>query len=229
MNPLHPMIDFRKVVVNKPWGYEYLMYQNGTVGVWYLFIRHGARTSLHCHPHKTTGLILLSGEAVVSFLNDSVVLKPLSKLMIREGLFHSTVANSKEGISVIEIETPCNKTDLVRLDDEYGRQEKPYESIDATVPIEDTCVQLSHPEHGQQIKYALCGCVLSVEKIKDVSELKHRSPGEVVVVLEGGLVSRTGEPVLRPGDVVSSDTLDRLAGVFAAPDGTALITIRKEQ
>lgn len=223
------MIDFQKVVVNKPWGYEYLMYQNGTVGVWYLFIRHGARTSLHCHPRKRTGLILLSGEAAVSFLNDSVTLKPLSKLMIREGLFHSTLACSREGISVIEIETPCDKTDLVRLDDEYGRREEPYESIDATVPIEDTCIQLSHPELGRQFKYSLGECVLSVERVQDASGLKHRSPGEIIVVLEGGLVSRTGEPVLRPGDVVSSDTLDRLAGVFAAPDGTALITIRKEQ
>ena len=65
------MIDYQKVLVKKPWGYEYLMYQNGTVGVWYLHIKEGARTSLHCHPHKKTGLILLSGEAVVSFLNDS--------------------------------------------------------------------------------------------------------------------------------------------------------------
>ena len=222
------MIDYQKVVVNKPWGYEYLMYENGTVGIWYLYIRHGARTSLHCHPRKKTGLILLSGEAVISFLNDSVSLKSLRKLMIREGFFHSTAAISPEGISVIEIETPCDKTDLVRLDDEYGRKEEPYEGLDSIIPIEEACIQLNHPEEGRQFKYTLCGCVLSVEKFNDISGLRCRPLGEIVVVLEGGLVSRKGEPVVRPGDVVAADTLDRLAESFFAPNGAALLTIRKE-
>ena len=70
--------------------------------------------------------------------------------------------------------------------------------------------------------------MLSMEKVGDTSGLRQRVPGEIIVVLEGGLVSRTGEPVLRPGDVVSSDTLDRLAGVFPSPEGTALLAIRKE-
>jgi mannose-6-phosphate isomerase-like protein (cupin superfamily) len=222
------MIDFRKVVVQKPWGYEYLMYQNGTVGVWYLFIKHGARTSLHCHPHKRTGLIVLSGEAVVSFLNDSVSLKALSKLMIREGFFHSTKAASREDVSVIEIETPCDKEDLVRLEDQYGREDSPYEGPDATVPIRQGFVKLDHPDEGQELKYRMCDCTISMEKVKDVSGLRQRTPGEIIVFLAGGLSARSGEPVVRPGDVVSSDTLDRLAQVFFAPNGAALLTVRKE-
>ena len=87
------------------------------VGLWYLSIRHGARTSLHCHPRKKTGLVLLDGEAVVHFLSDSMPLKPLGKLMIRPGLFHSTMAVSPGGIALIEIENPCDKTNLVRLED----------------------------------------------------------------------------------------------------------------
>ena len=149
--------------------------------------------------------------------------------MIREGLFHSTAAISSEGISVIEIETPCDKSNLVRLDDEYGRKESPYEGSDAIVPISEGCIQLSHPEGGRQFKYAMCGCLLCVERCKDISGLKQRPPGEVVVVLEGGLVSRMGEPVLSPGDAVSSDTLDRLAETFFAPEGASLLTIRKEE
>ena len=31
--------DYRNVVVNKPWGYEYLWYQNETVAIWFLFIK----------------------------------------------------------------------------------------------------------------------------------------------------------------------------------------------
>src|SRR5438094_853367 len=130
-----PAVDYHKVVVQKPWGYEYLLYENGTVGVWFLKLKEGAKTSMHCHPNKKTGLIVLEGEAELSFLNDSTTLKPVSKMMIREGLFHSTRAKSAGGITMIEVETPCDKENLVRLDDEYGREEKPYEGRENYAPI----------------------------------------------------------------------------------------------
>ena len=95
-------VDYHKVVVKKPWGYEYLMYENGTVGVWFLKLNGGAKTSMHCHPNKKTGLIILEGEAELSFLHDSTTLKPISKMMIREGLFHCTRAVSPGGITMIE-------------------------------------------------------------------------------------------------------------------------------
>ena len=114
--------DYLGVIVDKPWGYEYLMFQNELVGVWYLHIRQGERTSMHCHPRKKTSLILLEGEGELSFLNDTMKLKPLSRTIIRPGLFHSTQAFSPKGIAMIEIETPPDKGNLVRLEDEYGRE-----------------------------------------------------------------------------------------------------------
>ena len=57
--------DYSKVVVKKPWGYEYLIYQNDSVAVWVLFISKGYQTSMHCHPKKKTTLIVLSGKAVL--------------------------------------------------------------------------------------------------------------------------------------------------------------------
>ena len=222
------IVDYQEVIVNKPWGYEYLMYQNDMVAVWHLCIKYGARTSLHCHPHKKTGLILLSGEVVVSFLNDSVTLEPLSKLMIRAGLFHSTAAVSPEGAIVIEVETPCDKTNLVRFEDEYAREEEPYEGPEAMIPITESCIQLDDPRDDKQSKYTMHGCVLSVERIKDISGLRQRPPGEIIVGLEGGLVSRTGEPVFGPGDVISTRTLDRLVETFSLRNGISLLTIQKE-
>ena len=221
-------MDYANVIVKKPWGYEYLMYQNDAVGIWYLHIRHGAKTSLHCHPRKKTGLILLAGEAVVSFLNGSNQIKALSKMMIREGLFHSTSAVSREGISVIEIETPCDKRNLVRLDDAYGREEKPYEGLDAIEPITEDCIRLETPVNGKPDRYSVSGCEFYVENISEVSGLRQRPPGEVEVILEGGLESKTGDPIMSAGDVVSSDTLDRLAEVFYSPRGVTLLSIRKE-
>lgn len=223
-----PIVDFQGVVVNKPWGHEYLMYENGTVAVWHLNIRAGARTSMHCHPRKKTGLILISGEARVSFLNDSVTLRSLSKLMIRPGLFHSTAALSAEGITLLEVETPCDKANLVRLEDEYGREEQPYEGPEAISHATEGCICLPHPDAGKQFKYALHECVLCVQRSEDVRGLRNRSPGEIIAILQGGLSSRTGEPVLSPGDVVSANTLDRLTKIFGAPEGVSVLTVRKE-
>ena len=39
-------------VVKKPWGYEYLAYENEHVALWFLHIKHTHSTSLHCHPKK---------------------------------------------------------------------------------------------------------------------------------------------------------------------------------
>ena len=47
--------------------------------------------------------------------------------MIRTGLFHSIKCISKHPLIALEFETPCEKNDLVRYNDPYGRALKPYE------------------------------------------------------------------------------------------------------
>ena len=44
--------DYSKVVVKKPWGYEYLIFSNEEIAVWILYLKAGAQTSMHCHPSK---------------------------------------------------------------------------------------------------------------------------------------------------------------------------------
>ncbi|GEM_PF-459603 len=219
-------IDFRKVIVNKPWGYEYLVYQNDSVAVWYLHLREGAATSLHCHPKKKTGIILLKGEAVVSFLQDSHSMRPLSKLVIRPGLFHSTRAVSPGGIDLLELETPVDKENLVRFEDLYGRQGQAYEGSDQMSPLPPDAVRFRVPEEGQILEYPVHGLTLNVEKIKDVSSLRDRPPEDVVAVLDGALMSKGGEVIVGPGDVGSIASLVRVAVVFSAPEGLTILTIK---
>jgi mannose-6-phosphate isomerase-like protein (cupin superfamily) len=220
------MTDFDNVIVRKPWGYEYLMYRSDRIGLWYLHIDEGAQTSLHCHPLKKTGYILLSGEALVSFLNDSIALKAVSKLMIREGLFHSTKAVSPGGIAVIEVESPPDKQNLVRLDDAYGRKEKPYEGAEAAAPITDQCVILRAASPGERLTHVLHGVELVLEEFPDPSPLLARPAGEILLVLGGGLVSSSNDPIVSPGDVVSAGTFKRLAETFSAPCGVSVMTVR---
>ena len=218
---------WNNVIVKKPWGYEYLMYQNNSVGMWCLHIRSGEQTSLHCHPAKKTGLILLSGEADVKFFNDSVRLRSIAKLMLRPGLFHSTAAISSDGIVLLEIETPPDKNNLVRLEDVYGREDKPYEGADSLSPLTDKHLRLHEPPKDATNRYQLHGCTLIMGKADDVSHI-YSQPGDIMVVLDGGLSSSNGESILSAGDVVTEYTINRLAKSFRSPNGISFLTIRKE-
>ena len=147
--------------------------------------------------------------------------------MIRPGLFHRTTAISPEGVSVIEVETPVDKSNLVRLDDSYDRELTPYESQEAMAPIDESCIRLDPPMEGQQSHYRLHDYDLTVERVNYHDSLRHRPSEEVIVVLEGGLFDASGEPILSHGDIVSADTLARLAATFSSPQGVSMLTIRK--
>lgn len=124
---INKQINYKTLVVNKPWGYEYLLFENEHVAIWILYLKPGTATSMHCHPKKMTALTVLSGEVATSSLHTSFVLKPMDSLIIDSGVFHSTRASSVEAAMIMEIETPPDKGDLVRLKDEYGRENSGYE------------------------------------------------------------------------------------------------------
>ena len=119
--------DYSSVVVNKPWGYEYLWYQNPSIAVWMLHLKCDHSTSLHCHVRKRTSLIVMDGQAVCSTLEDRFRLSSMDVMVLEPGVFHRTQAISPEGAFVMEIETPVMKGDLVRLKDSFGRQGTGYE------------------------------------------------------------------------------------------------------
>ena len=114
-------------VVKKPWGHEFISFENETISIWFLSINKGERTSFHCHPNKKTGLIVLSGEGKLSFLSGTKSLSAGSYLSIHAGVFHSTEALSNN-FTMLEVESTKDKNDLVRLKDNYGRRPVGYET-----------------------------------------------------------------------------------------------------
>jgi len=119
--------NYADVVVNKPWGYEYLWYQNPSVAAWMLYLVNGKATSLHSHLRKRTSLVVVSGQVVCSTLEDRYKLMTGDSIVFEPCVFHSTQATSSEGAFVIEIETPPMKGDLARLKDNFGREDSGYE------------------------------------------------------------------------------------------------------
>lgn len=113
--------DYEGVRVKKPWGHEIERYRDESVAVWWLHLHMNQETSMHCHPNKTTLLMIVSGRAIVSTLDQEHEIGEGAVVVIEKGAFHRTRATNGNGVMLYELESPPNKRDLVRLHDVYGR------------------------------------------------------------------------------------------------------------
>ena len=210
-------------IVNKPWGYEYLYYQNDNVGMWLLHLKKGEATSMHCHPKKNTGLILLHGSVEVSFLTSSQILTSPHKLMIRRGLFHSTKALSDGGAFLLEIEAPKDKRDLVRIQDTYGRANTPYESSDQYFGDTANYDLLDSDKEGD-FTLSCSNHTFRLLRYQDLCEIEH-SPSCILINLRGGLTSGSSTFVFQPGDVISGYTANILQHKFKFTPDTLVLRL----
>jgi mannose-6-phosphate isomerase-like protein (cupin superfamily) len=196
------MDNHKTVIVRKPWGYEYLAYENEHVALWILHIRAGERTSLHCHPTKSTGLVVVSGTAEINFIADSRIVTAPGKQMIRRGLFHQTHAITDT--IMFEIETPVDKNDLVRLTDNYGRTATGYEGTEFQLPKDNECMWISEPELGTKHHYTQGDCRITVETATNIDILSSKNDSDLLMFLRGGLIKNVDgreHLVTAPGDV----------------------------
>ena len=223
--------DYRDRVVLKPWGYEYLIFQNEHVAAWRLHIKHGHSTSMHCHPLKKTCLIVLSGHALCNTFYRRNYIKGMGAVIIEKGVFHSTQALSDEGIDLIEIETPPNKTDLVRFNDAYGREQTGYES--------ESYMQTERLERydyfyvEEAIRRGVCGgnrqYAISAHFFADGEEFRSFEPveEEYYVSCRGQIIGGDGELLVDVGEVQRGEILQRSAprGLHS-PGPLFLLTMR---
>ncbi len=201
--------------VIKPWGSEYTIFKNSVSSTKLLRINKNKSTSLHCHPIKKTGFILIKGsvEVDLGFYNKKK-LKSLSRLMIRPGLFHSTRNHEDETALILEVETPINKDDLVRFKDDYGRENKPYEDENFMEKLSDKDPVFEEPQMNNVNNYEIDNVVVSVEKTNDIEKLKKKDLNTIFAVVDGGLKSENDLLVLSPGDIVGGNTIKKLTEVF---------------
>lgn len=194
-------VDYSNVIVKKPWGYEYLMFKNDHVAIWMLQIIRKRKTSMHCHPIKSTGLVLLAGEAKFHYLNGTLELKSLDGINIEEGAFHSTEAFnplpmspiSENGIWVMEIESPPAKADLVRMGDAYGRAGMAYEGTDNMVFKPTKCLKLDAPSSEKVVfSKEFIDCLFTVRKGLFLDDKNSPSPHALISVI--GMDRKCGEP-----------------------------------
>jgi len=218
-------VNFDNIIVTKPWGSEYLCYRNNDVAIWLLEITNGHKTSMHCHPMKNTGFVVLEGHAELSFLRNSIPLNGLDKIHICKSRFHSTAAITD--CKILEIETPEDKYDLVRLDDEYGREGKSYEGEKSYQAKNKNCVSISEPEINPKT-LKIFNCNLDHFFINnDEIFFNNGNEENLYVVTSGGLISKKNEKVVWPGDVLDGKTLNILLRSFKFESKSSVLRVTK--
>ena len=203
-------------MVLKPWGCEYVAYRNKKkLAITFLKIDYNKETSLHCHPNKKTGFILIDGNASIQlglWKKTSKVFNAPDKLMIRTGLFHSIKALSKRGLKALEFETPVLKNDLVRYDDKYGRELKPYEGKNFIKKINTSEIFFDTTKNYQEFKVNKTKIIL--QKYKNFSLLLKKNNKNIFAVVDGSIIDQNKKKVLSIGDIIRTGTIKKLAEKF---------------
>lgn len=228
--------DFRNKIVIKPWGHEFLVFENEETSVWFLYLKKGHSTSMHCHPGKNTSLIILSGKAMSSTFSSRNYLKGGDAIIIEKGVFHFTKVLSDDGLCMFEIESPPLKTDLVRLEDRYGRAELGYESEAASSPerlkeygyfhFKDTPPQKSFAHADDRF-------TAEFEVFADAKDFQDRFKiddlGCLYTSCRGNIVGADGRTLLASGGTQKADVLFNAGDMSVAGRAVILKTCTRDR
>jgi hypothetical protein len=121
--------------------------------------------------------------------------------MIRQGVFHKSKVLGSQNGRILEIESPKNKDDIVRLKDKYGRAGKAYEDQEAYTPQTRTQSLSVYPE-----KYGKC--TLSIQQFfcrEELEAVRHN-----LYMIIAGNIYFNHHVVLGPGDIVNQNTINQL-------------------
>jgi len=223
---------YDNTIVIKPWGYEYVVYrEKNDLSVTLLNINYKEKTSLHCHPQKKSGFIVLKGKALFQlglWKKRREIKKSCSKRMIARGLFHQITSLSKNGLIALEFETPVNKKDLVRFQDSYGRQKKTYEGKKFTKQIKPEQLQLKKPTISKKTNYSIGDCNLSLEIHKDFTKLVKNKKNTLFAILKGNVSDHKGNNVLEYGDIVKTIDFKVFSKVFKIKNRLTVLKVNKK-
>ena len=206
----HNFIDYNKKICVKPWGYEYLIYQTENIGIWYLNIKKGHKTSLHCHFNKDTIIIVLKGSLKIDLYNNiSININELESVFLSHYNFHGLGCYSDE-VFIMEIEVYNNnicftdKNDLLRIKDIYQREHIGYES---SIQISEDLIKYNwfslydkgiysiNETHVEKIH-------IDKNNINDTINYINKSNFCKIVLLEGEIYN--GTQYICPGSIINN-------------------------
>lgn len=225
----HNFYDKNKIL--KPWGEEHVIFRDGSnLCITLLKIKKNFSTSLHCHPIKKTGFILLEGNANIQlglYKSNIEKFKSPSKLMIRTGLFHSITSKTSPYLIALEFETPAKKNDLVRFDDKYGRELKAYEGSKSSIKLNNKDIQIKKPIKNGSTIFKSKKILAHIIRLKNLSKINKFSKNDIFAVISGKLCDKFNRNILAQGDIIKTGTLIKLSEKFEVKKELIFLRVSK--
>ena len=181
-------INYLNKINDKPWGKEYLVYQNKYIGIWILHVNKEQETSLHCHFKKDTILMPILGCFKINLFENYKILNVLEYIYVPRNTFHGIHSYVNNGILMeIEVYTDCieytDKNDLLRIKDIYNRDKNNYEtSVVEREPCKNETMVFEHPN-----TYNIDSTEIKILKIQNINEIRENS--DIVIILDGCMFS----------------------------------------
>lgn len=179
-------IDYLKKINDKPWGKEYLAYQNKEIGIWILHVNKNQETSLHCHFKKDTILIPISGCFKINLYDKFTILNLFDSIYVPRNTFHGIHSYADNSILMeIEIYTEhisyTDKNDLLRIRDIYNRDKTHYEtSVIERTPYENEIMVFEDLK-----QYSINNTEVNIVDITSLKDLKIEY--DKIILLEGSI------------------------------------------
>jgi D-beta-D-heptose 7-phosphate kinase/D-beta-D-heptose 1-phosphate adenosyltransferase len=176
-------IDYFNKINDKPWGKEYLAFQNDKIGIWILHVNKDQETSLHCHFKKDTILMNISGCFKINLYDEFKILNIFESIYVPRNTFHG-IHSYVDGSVLMEIEiytdiiTYTDKNDLLRIRDIYNRDKNKYETSVVERSPEPNEIMEFVPTH----KYNICNTTIEILETKNTDNLLQHNK---LILLEG--------------------------------------------
>ncbi len=109
----------------KPWGEDIFLYENEVFSIRLLKIKKGHAVSLHYHTRKHEALYVIKGSAEYYLLSEGI--ETIRIIKAGDLIYHKPYEihrqRALEEFHILEIST-LDINDIVRIEDDYGRQLK---------------------------------------------------------------------------------------------------------
>ncbi len=108
--------------VERPWGRFEVVAEGPGWKTKVLFVAPMAKLSLQRHERRSEQWYVVSGEGRIEIDGETTAAVPGARATIPAGRRHRLVNADGRELVVVEVQTgDCDETDIVRLDDDYGR------------------------------------------------------------------------------------------------------------
>ena len=128
----------------------------------------------------------------------------------------------------LEFETPFKKNDLVRFQDDYGRQAKHYEGKKFTKNIGSDFIKFKKPKLGKKQKYNFNNLEILLEVRKNLKNLTKKDDKSTSAILDGKIIDKKGNNVISYGEIVKTSTLRILSDAFKIKKPLTLLRVSKK-